>query len=49
MTEMSKINSLRVKKYSLYIICRVNRLNQEQMSLCWSEHLLDMTNENNYK
>ena len=46
MTEMSKINSLQVKKYSLYIICS---LNQEQMSPCWSEHLLDITNENNYK
>ena len=48
---MSKINSLRAKKYSLYIIiiCRVNGLDQEQMSLCWSEHLHDITNENNYK
>ena len=26
MTEMSKINSLRVKKYSQYIICRVSGL-----------------------
>ena len=44
---MSKINSLGAKEYSNII--EWMDLNQWQMSLCWGEHLLDISNENNDK
>ena len=47
---MSKINSLRAKKYSLYIICRMNGLKSKtNVSLMGPRHPISIRDQKNDK